>query len=663
MKHDWQGVFYAFFMGICGQSISACSPGAGDTSASTEPTSSSTAQSCSNQADVCASPTGAGTSCTVAAPCSIVSAQAFVRNLRQDMNRDLVVELLGGLYRLSAPLQFTAADSGTNGHTVHYAAAAGASPIISGGIAITGWTLHDAAKNIFQARVPAGLETRQLYVNGVRAERARLTLQAVSPGNAVLGGGATATVDGYDLNVSGMSDWTNATDIEAVAASWWLEARCPLASVSAGHIAVQQPCWTLANYQQPRPMASGLNWLENAYAFLAEPGQWYMDRSANQIYYIPRAGEDLATADVELGGLETLVSGMGSLDAAGTPQFVQNISFEGLSFEYATWLDPNSSTGFAEIQAGVSRDEMSAGMHRTPGAVTFSRANNISFLRNTFQHLGEAGLNFDTGSQKAVITGNVFEDLSGGGITLGDFDDALQTSPTLQNSGHVISNNYFSNTGAEYAGSAAILVFYASHTSIDHNEIADAPYSGISLGWGWGNPSYSSNNTVEGNYIHDVMQTLYDGGAIYTNSASPGTILANNYVESVGTKGACLAANAWYVGYSGIYHDGSAAASLFIDTNNVVREMSCSGYWIFIQQGDTQITVRNAFVDFDRVYGCPPLTFGSSNCLNSNDNTVTGVVVFGGQPTPAAQALIDAAGLTAQYAGIKKATTAAPRVR
>ena len=70
------------------------------------------------------------------------------------------------------------------------------------------------------------------------------------------------------------------------------------------------------------------------------------------------------------------------------------------------------------------------------------------------------------------------------------------------------------------------------------------PYTGMSIGYGWGandaggsnhyanrglynyqprytTPTTASNNRLIGNYIHDVMQQMTDGGCIYTLSANP----------------------------------------------------------------------------------------------------------------------------------------------
>jgi hypothetical protein len=53
------------------------------------------------------SPTGSGTACSSAAPCSLTQAQASVRALDGSMSGDIVVQLAGGVYRLSSPLVFS----------------------------------------------------------------------------------------------------------------------------------------------------------------------------------------------------------------------------------------------------------------------------------------------------------------------------------------------------------------------------------------------------------------------------------------------------------------------------------------------------------------------------------------------------------------------------
>jgi len=131
-----------------------------------------------------AAPTGTGTTCSAAQPCSLPAAQAAVRTLISGMSGDIVVQLADGVYRLSAPLRLTAADSGTNGHTVIWQAAPSAHPTITGARQVTGWSLADSGKNIWRAAVGTGIDTRQLYVNGTAATNPKGTVQNISAPNS-----------------------------------------------------------------------------------------------------------------------------------------------------------------------------------------------------------------------------------------------------------------------------------------------------------------------------------------------------------------------------------------------------------------------------------------------------------------------------------------------
>jgi hypothetical protein len=611
---------------------------------------------CSTQADLCVSAAGEGQVCSVAQPCSLATAQLMVRRNNRAMQKDLVVELTSGIYQLSSPLQFTPGDSGFNGYTVRYVATAGNTPVLAGGFLIGDWALHDSAKNIYEASVPAGFDTRQLYVNGIRAQRSRLVLQVSAAGNPTLGAGAVAVTKGYKVDIPHMTQWKNAENIEAVMNSWWVQMRCPVSTITQGEILIQNPCWNLANATgRSVDMKNGLNWLENAYEFLANPGDWYLDRSANVIYYIPRSGEDLSTAKVVAGSGEQLIVGSGTLDSSGNPQFVQNISFEGITFAYKTWLQPDTSMGFAEILSGVYSNAVpdhATTRHRIPSAISWSRAKNISFVQDNLLHLGAGGLNFDTGSQGIVIQGNVFEDISAGAIMLGDPDDNLETDANRQSLNHSINNNYISQTGVEYAGTASILVFYTANTQIEHNEVANASYTAIDFGW-FASPSYEAGNQIRANYVHDVMQVLFDGGGIYTLGSGSGTVLEQNYLDHIGSTTLCSKPGnpGGYAGYAAIYHDNSGA--LFRDSNNVVRNVTCGGYWAFLQTGDININFLNNYVDVDMAFECSGDVGGPSSCLKGNGNEVTGLSVFGATPSSDAQSVMTNAGLTSAYQSIK----------
>jgi hypothetical protein len=69
---------------------------------------------------------------------------------------------------------------------------------------------------------------------------------------------------------------------------------------------------------------------------------------------------------------------------------------------------------------------------------------------------------------------------------------------------------------------------------IEHNELHDMPYSGISVGWGWENtPNAAQSNLVRYNRIWSVLNTMADGGGIYTLSLQPDTVIAENYITDI----------------------------------------------------------------------------------------------------------------------------------
>ena len=110
---------------------------------------------------------------TMAQPLKTVAkARDVVRGMTANMTADITVYLRGGTYPQTSTLTFGNADSGKNGFYVKYIAYQSERPIITGGKPITGWTTSSAGSGFYSA---SGITApfRQLYVNGVKAIRAR----------------------------------------------------------------------------------------------------------------------------------------------------------------------------------------------------------------------------------------------------------------------------------------------------------------------------------------------------------------------------------------------------------------------------------------------------------------------------------------------------------
>jgi hypothetical protein len=493
--------------------------------------------------------------------------------IRKDSSRTactINVNIRGGTYRLGAPLVFDSRDSGDVNAPVIYQATPGETPILSGSTPLANWTLHDPKLNIWQSQASIVTETmpRQLYVNEMRATRARTP---DFPNYYI------PTTTGFTYLYLFGSDpqfppiWNNPQDVEAVTATQWKMMRCPVAQVvNSTDLIMQNPCWNNVNvYPEPWNFHL-LSWLENAYEFLDEPGEWYLDSSTETLYYIPRVGEDMATANVELPVLETLVRGEGS---AAAP--VRYIEFRGLTFSYATWFGPSTPDGYAVDQSGfhlvgpnhapnvIGHDP---DVVRTPGNVSFIYAQNITFEENSFKHLGAAALDFGTGSQNNLISNNIFSDISSTGIQLGGVgvEDHHPTAPAHLTHDNTISNNLIEYTGQEFYDAAGIYIGFTTRSLVEHNDIEHVPWSGIAIGWGWGlldpggfaglpkatpyewgvftTPSAAHQNRITHNHIRYYLEKLWDGGAIYSTgfqgtSLEDGQFIAWNVAEHKRTLG------------------------------------------------------------------------------------------------------------------------------
>lgn len=290
---------------------------------------------------------------------TIAKARNVVRTINSSMTGDIVVTLRGGTYPLSSTLTFNPADGGTNGFYVRYVNYPGETPLLTGGLPIRQWTLHDQAKNIWKAS-NVTMRFRQIYVEGSKGIRAR------SP-NLGPGGSANfyrltkvdTTGRALDVSSSYVSDWNNFTKVEMHLMIAWADATLRLASSSTSgnttKLQIQDPEKTML-FNRPYPML-GVTfgdktkqqcfYFENAYEFLDQPGEWYLDESSNTLYYMPRTGENMATATVVAPFLENLITVTGP----STSETVSYLTFEGLTLAHSTFMRP-SEKGFLNLQAG-----------------------------------------------------------------------------------------------------------------------------------------------------------------------------------------------------------------------------------------------------------------------------------------------------------------------
>ncbi len=524
---------------------------------------------------------------TYAAPFySLPRARDAVREVEADYSGDIVVNLFGGVYRLTNTLTLDMRDSGRGGSNVIWRAVPGEQPVICGSRQLGEWQPHPTLTNIYYAAIATGTLARQLFVNEQRATRAGTSNYPTSflP-VADVGIEYIVVTQWNDSAWADPAGWHNPGEVEALLVTQWKMMICGVASVQvtgslAGCLVMDMPAWTNANcFYQEDPLQPGVFgpgiwsfWqvtrFENSLSFLDTPGEWALDSHLGRVYYMPRPGEDLTNATVELPVVEALIAGWGE---SNNP--ISNVRFEGLTFRYATWLRPSGGEGYVVDQSGMylvgtnapniighiqpNTPNAPPRLDRTPGNLRFQYARHIVLANNVFEHLGAVALDFDTGSQSNLVCSNRFTDISSSAIQIGGITQIDHHPPTAAQltCDNTVFNNLIQLTGCDYFDSAAIFIGCATHTTIRNNTITNTPWAGVALGWGWGlldpgsypgvpggysgmwgfytNASATRQNVIINNRFEQFLQVLWDGGAVYTtgfqgDSAENGTLIMGN---------------------------------------------------------------------------------------------------------------------------------------
>src|SRR5206468_1469727 len=170
-------------------------------------------------------------------------------------------------------------------------------------------------------------------------------------------------------------------------------------------------------------------------------------------------------------------------------------------------------SGFCDAQAGqynltaTSDNKQTVG--RPAAGVSVTNANHVHFERNIFTQMGATALDFISGTHDDMVIGNLVTDIAGNGISIGKFTASDTTeyhvpyNPTDKNeicTNDTIKDNYIHHVTTEFQGAVGIDAGYPKQLDIEHNEIADMAYTGISVGYGWTSTvNAMSNNKINAN--------------------------------------------------------------------------------------------------------------------------------------------------------------------
>ena len=502
---------------------------------------------------------------------AIKQAREWRRLNRPEIAGGIYIRLEEGVYAQRNSLFLRPEDSGTPDSPTVICAVDGAHPVISGGVAVTGWKRgcnHPAIpeklkQKIWSAEAPLignrRVETRQMWVNGHKVQRA-----AQFPG-----GGLERMIDfnpeeqtitipvSQSVNPKRLQ---NAGQLEMIVHQRWAIAilRVKSIDVKDGQAVVRfhEPESHLEfAHPWPQPVIGGEKGnssfcLTNALELLDQPGEWFQEYPSGTIYYYPQASENMETAEVIIPTLETLVTIDGTLSRP-----VKHIQFNGITFEHTSWMRP-SYQGHVTLQGGFplldayklqepglpekAELENQAWITRPETAIRVRGAEHIDFKHCTFRHLSSTGLDYEWAVTASSVEDCQFTDIGGTALLVGAFPDGgFEThipfipADVRELCSHItIRNNFISNVTNEDWGCVGIGAGYVRNMDISHNEVCHLNYSGICVGWGWTSlESGMCNNRIEANYVHHFARRLYDAGGLYTLSNQPGSVMRNNRIE------------------------------------------------------------------------------------------------------------------------------------
>ena len=502
---------------------------------------------------------------------AIKQAREWRRLNRPEIAGGIYIRLEEGVYAQRNSLFLRPEDSGTPDSPTVICAVDGAHPVISGGVAVTGWKRgcnHPAVpeklkQKIWSAEAPLignrRVETRQMWVNGHKVQRA-----AQFPD-----GGLERMIDfnpeeqtitipvSQSVNPERLQ---NAGQLEMIVHQRWAIAILRVKSIDAkdGQAVVRfhEPESHLEfAHPWPQPVIGGEKGnssfcLTNALELLDQPGEWFQEYPSGTIYYYPQAGENMETAEVIIPALETLVTIDGTLSRP-----VKHIQFNGITFAHTSWMRP-SFQGHVTLQGGFplldayklqepglpekAELENQAWITRPETAIRVRGAEHIDFKHCTFRHLSSTGLDYEWAVTASSVEDCQFTDIGGTALLVGAFPDGgFEThipfipADVRELCSHItIRNNFISNVTNEDWGCVGIGAGYVRNMDISHNEVCHLNYSGICVGWGWTSlESGMCNNRIEANYVHHFARRLYDAGGLYTLSNQPGSVMRNNRIE------------------------------------------------------------------------------------------------------------------------------------
>jgi hypothetical protein len=515
-------------------------------------------------------------------------AQQAVRQKRGD------VFLRGGTYYLSAPLVFTAQDTGTKDAPVIFQSYQGEQPVISGGVRLENLNWQPYTNGIFQAHVPADLQTEEIFVNGERQILARYP--NFDPKAQYFDGFAADAI-----SPERAARWADPTGgyFHAMHPALWGDFTWRITGKDTNNQVKLEGGWQNNRGAAAHPR---IRFVENIFEELDAPGEWFLNSKTHMLYFYPPAGLDLKSAVVEAARLRTLIEFRGDEQHP-----VKWIMLRGLVFRQAARTVMDTREPLVRSDWAIYRG----------GAIFFNGAEDCALEDSFIDQVGGNAVFVNNYNRRVAIRGTQIAKAGASGICFVGDPQAARSPLFNYDQVHKLaeidrtpgpkSNNYPADclvddclihlTGRVEKQTAGVDIDLAQNITVRHSSIYDMPRAGINIGDGcWG------GHVIEFCDIFDTVKETGDYGSFNSWGRDrfwrPNIGEVNAWVKQVpelpkldAAKPNVLANNRWRCdhGWDIDLDDGS---SFYIITNNL-----CLHGGIKNREGFGRVVENNIMVD------------------------------------------------------------------
>ena len=489
-----------------------------------------------------------------------------------------------GTYTINNVVEFTSKDK----DNVLYRSYPNEKVYFSGSRAITGWsetTINGVKAFVTDVKVDSDDDYfRSLFKGDKRLSRSTYPKEGMfkvadpSESEGIAGSHApdffTHSVAFY-AKTNEILNFANASDVEVKVMHFWCDEHLPVHSVDAatGRVETTKP-------SAMRIRVDDNFIFENVKETLTLPGEWYLDRSEDKLYYIPEAGDTVENTVLQAGVNEQLFTFNG----------VENIAFQGIDFVNTDWdyVDgkhtgnpfPATHPLYKNIKYGADHPQAA---FEVPAAIYIVASKGIDFTDCRFENISYTAVKFDKGTQDCDVTSCYFNGIGANAIFIhGDFVMPATTKNINVTDCHIA---YY---GRIFNNAIGILLTHAYDCDLKYNEIHDGWYTGVSVGWNWGYADHPTDKIdISNNLIYNIGNGwLSDMGGIYTLGVQPETVISGNVIYNVGCDEGAYGYGGW-----GIYLDEGSSEMLV--ENNLVYD--CSSETFHQHYGRDNIVRNNIF--------------------------------------------------------------------